>query len=295
MKKLFCKLPPLQWASLLAALIAAALQTMAVLWELEPKGNYFVRGAVLPTLAVILALLSFGLGSAALLLTAKKRKLSVCTPASHRKFHLFPTVGFALALIGLGYDLISKATELWERSNDGSAFLEELLAGKAKLAFLCLPLLLCAVFYCLNWALSKAANPGETVILGFATLAACAILGIHVYFDFSLEINSPLKSFLQATFLCAMMLFTTELRLPLKKPLPKLLWILSCLVITFSSLCAIAAPVAVLTNKRLGERLDLLFYGLFALCMIPVALEHLLSLSAHDLNDPDQTERTDTL
>lgn len=294
MKKLLCKLPPLQWGSLLAALIASTTQTLAMLLEFEAESNYFTRGATLPHLAILFSLLSLGLGIAAAFLAAKKKKLSVDFSTSLRKLHLFPAVGFFCALVGLGWELFTKAGVLWMHRNDGASFFKEFLAGETKIALLCLPLLFCALGYCWNWAFPTSKNQTETVILGFAAAIACAILGIHLYFDFSVEMNSPVKSLLQAAFLCSMIFFTTELRLLLKKPLPKLLWIISSLVIAVASLCAVAIPVAFLTGKLPQRRLDFFFYGLFALCMIPAALEHIFSLSAHDSNDPDQTERTET-
>ena len=189
MKKLFCKLPPLQWASFLTALIAAILQTLAMLLQLDSSSNYFTRGARLPRLAVLFALLSFALGLAAAL-TAKKKNLAATANLNLRKLHIFPAIGFLFALVGLALNLLIQANEHWEHRNDGTAFLKDFLIGENKPALLCLPLLLFAAFYCVHWAFSKKENQTEITLLGFAAVIACALLGVHIYFDFSVEINS---------------------------------------------------------------------------------------------------------
>ena len=303
MKKLFCKLPPLQWAAFLSALISAALQTAAMLLEFETESNYFAVGATLPKIAILFALLSCVLGILSAIFTAKEKKLLATYPTGLRRLHIAPAVGFLFALIGLGWDLFQKASDLWEQRNDGATFLRDFLAGKTKLALFALLLLFCALFYCLSWALSKKENQTETVLLGFATVIACALLSAYLYFDFSIEMNTPVKSLLQGGCLCSMILFTTELRLPLEKAFPKLLLAVSNLVISITSLTAVSVPVAFFTGKLQSTRVDHLFYSLFLLCMIPAALEHIIT-SSHsdnqantadipDSNDPD-TERTES-
>ena len=296
MKKLFCKLPPLQWGALLAALIAAVLQALAFLLEYESNANYFTRDAILPSLAALCTIVSIVLGSVAALLRPKS-KLSPSEAykiyKTNRKLRLFPAVGFFLALTGLSWNLFIKAGVLWMYRDDGATFLREFLTTETCLALLGLPLLYSAVFYCWNRAFPKNKPVKETIVLGFAAIIACGLLGIHLYFDFSIEMNAPIKTLLLTVFLCSMIFFTTELRLLLEKPLPKLLWIFSNLVITVSA-CAATIPLAALLGKLPEYRIDLLFYGIFAICMIPAALEHLFALSAAKTDDPDQAERTET-
>jgi hypothetical protein len=96
-----------------------------------------------------------------------------------------------------------------------------------------------------------------------------------------------------------MIFFTTELRLPLNKPLSKLLVAISNLLLAMTSLTAIAVPVAFWAGTIGSHRMDHFFYALFLLCLIPAALEHIITIF-HDNNqptdhscDPD-TERTET-
>ena len=294
MKKLFCKLPPLQWGALLAALIAAVLQSLAFLLEYESNANYFTRDAILPSAAAICAIISIVLGTVAALLRPKSKSRLPEDYKINRKLHIFPVIGFFLSMVGLSFDLFTKIVALWMYRDDGEAFLMEFFAGENKFALLCLPFLYFATLgYCWNRAFPKNKKENETVVLGFATMIACGLLGIYLYFDFSLEMNAPVKTLLLTVFLCSMIFFTTELRLLLKKPLPKLLWIVSNLVITVSA-CAAAIPVAYFFGKLPEHRVNWLLYGIFAICMIPVALGHLLTLSALPNNDPDQAERTET-
>ena len=292
MKKTFCKLPPLQWLSFLSALIAALLQIPAWLLDFEAGSNYFVPGALLPKLALLFALLSFILGLVASC-TAKKQDLTADYPTNLRKLHLFPAIGLSCALIGLAIKLLERALEIWGHHTDGTRFLMEFL-NIGTIAGVFAPLLLIfAVSYCLNWAFSKKCSQTGILLQGFCAMIGCALMVVHIYFDFSVEMNAPVKMILQGGGLSAMILFTTELRLPLRKPLPRLLLILSNLLISAASLGVIAIPVAFLTGKLAPSRIDHLLYALFLLFMVPVALEHILTIFPRD-PDPD-TERTDTL
>ena len=292
MKKLFCKLPPLQWGAFLSALIAAVLQTAASVLDFDEGSNYFIPGTSLSTFAFVFALLSFGLGLL-VVLTGKNNKPILAYPSKFRKLHLFPAIGFPMAFCGLLANLIPKCLKLWDRHTDGIAFLSELLAGKAILSFLCPPFLLCAIFYCVNWAFSKKSDSTSVAIAGLGTIIGSALLCAHVYFDMSIEMNAPVKMIVQCGLLSAMILFTTELRLPLGKPLPKLTLALSNLVISTASLGATSIPAAFLTGNLYNDRVDHLLYSIFLLLTIPVAIEHLLNAYAVPC-DPD-TERTDTL
>ena len=289
MKKYFCKLPPLQWGAFLAALIAAILQTVALLSNVDIGTNYFKPGSFLHIIAALFAILSFGF-SIAPLLKCKGKPSPVAYPSKLRKLHLFPALGFLAALAGLLWEVAQKSITLWEKHDDGLEFLSELLAGEAKLAFFCLPLLLCAVFYCLRWAFSKEEGTVGITLLGFATIAACVLLAVHIYFDFSIEMNAPVKTMVQGGVLSTMIFFTTELRSPLKMPCSKLLLVTSGLMLAMASISAISIPAAFFAQTLPGNRFDHFCYAILIASMIPVAIEHIPAL--HATVSDSNTERT---
>lgn len=289
MKKLFCKLPPLQWVAFSLALIASALQIAAMLLDIAPGSNYFIVGRPLPVIAPIVAILALGSG-VAVLLPLKKKRLLAAYPAKLRKLHLFPAFGFFVAFGGLLRFFIRKGVTLWEKHTDGEKFLAELLAGSSKITLLCLPLLLCAAFYCLNRALSKNENRTTVTLRGLATMVACGLLVTHIYFDFSIELNAPVRTMLQAGILSAVALFTAETRQLLNKPCATLLWLTAELTLVCATFSSVAIIVAYLTGTLPNNRFDHFCYAIFLLFMIPAALEHVLTIQISS-SEPD-TERT---
>ncbi len=242
MKAFFRKLPPLQWLALLCAAAAGILQTICIFRYWNMEDNYFPFDRFLPSIAVGFCILSLIAGSIAAL-TAKPEKLAA-TIFSSRPLRLTPTIGFAAPAVAL------------------------LFYAEKKLAPLTVFFLLAAVIYAILVNIPRFRRyPAPTALLGFATVAACALLNAYFYFDASVEMNSPLKMSLQAGLLASMLYFTGELRYLLGTPRPRTFLLLCSWVISLGSLTAIAFPIAyflgVLTR---GD------YGAGALLMLFMAM-----------------------
>ncbi len=294
MKKIFRALPLLQWVAILLADTAAVLQISAMLLDYEKESNYFANNALLPILAAGFALsaLAVGISSA----FVNKPKAFPHSQSRFRMLHWSPAVGFLCAMAGISHELIQNGVTLWKKHTDGQLFLEEYLQGQTNIALFCLLLLILAFVFCVLWTRKPdQADPNKTAGFGFAAVIACALLSVLLYFDMSTEMNAPVKSLLQAGFLSSMIFFTTELRLLLGKPLPRLLAILSSLILTVGSLTALPISIAYLTQRI--DRFSHFAYALFMLCMIPVALGHIIELFSKNTSqrkDPEDphSERT---
>lgn len=88
-----------------------------------------------------------------------------------------------------------------------------------------------------------------TAAFGLGTVLTCLLLNIHFYFDISVEMNAPLKLFIQTGLLLAMLYYTAELRFLLNIPKPRLFLALGCATVSVSSLAVFSIPLSTVTGR----------------------------------------------
>lgn len=202
-----------RYVALASAPIGALLLLCALLFEYDKGTNYFAVGAILPTVAILVAILSFGSGIlSALLSDPKGRKTSPIAPSPLPA--LPSAIGFVLCAVGM---LMSKT--------DATNILIALL-------------LIFAAAYALF------SSRGASPLLGAAPVLACALLNIYHYFDISAEMNASLKLIIQVPLLFIMIYYTCELRYLIGRPLPLLYLIFAYGAFAFSVLPILTLPVA---------------------------------------------------
>lgn len=238
-KKPICILHAAIYAS---GALAGIFQLLAALLSFDQSANYFVRGAILPTIAWIFALC--GVGCAIAFSFIAKATLPEKKPASF----LAPAFFFC-ALIPCVL-----------ASVDGSSKIGDYLAVVAILL-----LIPSALFGLLFFFLKDEKHRGGLAILGFAPILALSALALCFYFDKTLEMNSPLKVDLQIGLLFGMFLFLCELRRLLDRPLPRLLVGLRLAAFPILSLgSCLLLPLAITGSFH---RIDYLFAGLLLLSL----------------------------
>lgn len=268
MKKPSYSLPPLQWCSVTAAVLAALLQTAAAFLFQSPDSNYYTKGAILPILAVSLALLSILLGSIA----AQRSKITADPELifSRKASVLCPAVGFLAPAITL------------------------LFFREKRIALLCIPFLILAAIYSILVNLPKQRKHREiTAIIGFSSVISCALLNTYLYFDMSVEMNAPIKTTLQAGLLCSMLLCVGELRFLVGSPQPRMFLMLCSWTLGACSLSAISIPLAFFANRF--QRADYCSIAILNLFLWISALSYLLRCHRKPLTRQEsKTESTDS-
>ena len=209
--------------SFVATVIAAILQAVAMFTEFEPNTNYFYSGAILPTVACVFAVLGALLGTvAALLIPAKLLRGSIFR--NSRSVLPPSAIGFLLA----GVLLLATA-----RGTLGTAT--------------ALPVLIATAYAAMSGTPHMRADYKVTVVLlGFVAVAACITLNAYYYFDFSIEMNSPIKVAVQLAILLTMLALTGELRFILGIEKPRTQLILFAWVQSMGALSSVALPLAFL-------------------------------------------------
>lgn len=206
-----------------STVIAAILQAVAMFTEFEPNTNYFYSGAILPTVACVFAVLGALLGTvAALILPTKFLRGSIFRNSRS----VFPpsAIGFLLS----GVLLLATA-----RGTLGTA--------------VALPVLIATVYAAMSGSPHMRADYKVTVVLlGFVAVAACITLNAYYYFDFSIEMNSPIKVAVQLAILLTMLALTGELRFILGIQKPRAQLILFAWVQSMGALSSVALPLAFL-------------------------------------------------
>ena len=238
-KKPICFLRAAIYAS---GALAGIFQLLAAFLSFDPNANYFVRGAILPMIACIFALV--GVGCAIAFAFLAKATLPEKKPAA-----FLPPAFFFCALIPC---VLSSA--------DGSSKIAD------RLAIVAIILLIFSVLSCiLPFFLKDQKHCGTLALLGIAPVLALAALPLYFYFDKSVEMNAPLKIDLQIGLLFGMFLFLCELRRLLDRPLPRLLIGLRLALFPIASLGSfLLIPLAIAGSFR---RLDYLFAGLLLLSL----------------------------
>lgn len=212
-------------------LTVCVLCTIAVITEYETAENYFIRNSTFAPLSLIIAAVSVVCGIVAACLT-KKDDLSD---------NIFP-MNFHIPLTVLGFWL-------------SAAFL--MLFAKSTLGLIAIPFLILAGIYCLLTGFKRVRASANTMaLLGFSTVLGSILLNAYYYFDFTVEMNAPIKVSLQIGLLMLMLCYTGELRYMLGIQKPKMYLILSVFGITASALCAL--PICVLYTRSGSVRPDYL-------------------------------------
>ena len=225
--------------------LAAILQTVAIFVEREPNTNYFYPNATLPILAAVAAVIAALLGTAAaLILPTKFFRGSVFRS---RPIFYPSVVGFLLASIGLATN------------------------AKGTLGSIAAVLLFLAGIYAVLSGLPqlRLEHTSAVTALGFFAVAACILLNAYYYFDFSVEMNAPMKTSVQIAILLIMLLFTGDLRFILGIPKPKTHLVLHAWTSALGSLSAVSLPIAFLCG--IDIRAD---YVVGAILIFAIGLTH---------------------
>ena len=112
-------------------------------------------------------------------------------------------------------------------------------------------------------------HTSAVTVLGFFAVAACILLNAYYYFDFSIEMNAPIKITVQLAILLIMLLFTGDLRFILGIPKPKTHLVLHAWASALGSLSAVSLPLALLCGMDI--RAD---YVVGAILIFAIGLTH---------------------
>ena len=246
----------LRLAFAILSIAAALLQTVALLTSYDAIANYFIRGSILPTLAVVFALLGAVGGTAAAILTDPKELNP--TPFAQRLLQAPALLGFLAVAILLPIYGNRAATP--------------------RLPIAAAVLLSLAVLYCILSGIPSMREKHSTAIifLGFATVIGCIVTVACYYFDISIDMNAPVKVATQIGILCSMLYFTCEIRYLLGKTMPRMYLAVSSWVIAIGALCAPAVPVAYFAGKL--TRTDYAAGAVLVFCVILTVLLRLKTL-----------------
>ncbi|MBQ7171069.1 MAG: hypothetical protein IJR89_02200 [Clostridia bacterium] len=192
----------LRYAAFGLGLAAGLLALIAGFVQFESGTHYFFRGAVLPVLSAVFAILGVCAALAAGFLNPESEH-----PEPRRASFLPAAPGFfASALVFFFLPSYPAKVSLI-------------------LAVISMILLLFSCVFCLlSFLLKDPKYRGLLSLLGFFPTLAPAVLAFLYYFDKTVEMNSPLKVALQTGLLFGMALFLCEIRRLLGRPLPRLLF-----------------------------------------------------------------------
>jgi len=244
-------------------LTAAVLQCVSVLTLMTDSTNYFQSGSSLPSLAVVFAVLAALIGTVAAF-TCNPENL--CDePFFKRNFFSLTTVGFVLVAIVSFTNL-----------------------GKTAQSNFHLFTLICsviAVAYCIIAEIPALRQKRTlTAYLNFAPIFACASIVAILHFDSTVEMNAPIKVFTLISILCVMVLYGSEIRYHLDRPMSRMYLMLISWTLAAGSLSALSVPLIVLTSK--SDRTDYACYALLVLCACITAVLRLVRLlKPNDLPD----------
>jgi hypothetical protein len=216
---------PLLLATIACALPAILLQTVAFVVSYDQtSSNYFRVGSVLPTLAILSAILSMILGSALALLTERKMK-KASTPMNNRFASAAQALGFLLSGIFL------------------------LLSGGGKFTVLCACMLQLSAIYPMFVRSFGRTHSDAVAILGCLPVLSSAVLAGLYYFDNTLEMNAPLKLLVMIGVLLVMIYHLGELRCLLGRPMPNIFLVVSFCSFGLSSVAGLPVLLAALFGR----------------------------------------------
>ena len=182
--------------------------------------NYFNPGAILPTVAIALALLWTLLGTV-LAIRCKTAEIG------HSPFPL------ASLLTALGY--LAAAILLW-------------LSLDSSLAKITAAVLLASALGIAVSTVSKGISDDAKALLGFLPTVGCILLAIVYYFEKRAEMNAPLKITVMAGVLLVMMYHIQKIRLWLGRPTPRMFLLFTVALLGVGALSAIPVPIAFLAG-----------------------------------------------
>ncbi|MBR3894242.1 MAG: hypothetical protein IKJ35_03740 [Clostridia bacterium] len=198
--------------------LAALLQLLALPLSHDPGTNYFQRGAILPILAIVFALLGAICGTVAACLTNAKDLNEF--PFAKDLSPSPVTLGFlavALVLVLKETSTLAKATAI---------------------------LMLLSALYEMLMGYPKTQRHTATVSLGLLSVIGMILLNAIYYFDARMEMNSPFKVSVQVGLLFAMLARTSELRYLVGRPQPRTLLILSSWAASIGAISALSLPAS---------------------------------------------------
>lgn len=273
MKKhsLISKILWISFAVMLLLVLGVAITT--VFTEYDGKANYFVFDAILAPLSLILGAICAACGVAAVCTTKCEDLSDMVFPANYH----FPLT--ALGFFGATALLAMRSISM--------------------LGFVTVPFLIVACAYCILSGVQKQrTSNGKLPILGFFAVFGAILLNAYYYFDFTVEMNAPVKVVLQVGLLMLMLCYTGELRYLLGIQKPKMYLILSVFGLITSALASV--PFFILFCKKSFLRIDYCAsaFLLFTFFLTQIArIIYLLRGIKEDTEaseEPLDTEKSDT-
>ncbi len=240
--------------------VTLTLSIVAVLTEYEAGTNYFIPGNVIAPLAIAFGFLSVVCGIVAACLTKKE----------HLSKDLFPT-NFHFPLTAIGFFCVAVlmlvSSALFAELLPASIARRMPIGSESLLGLISVPTLAIAGIYCILTGIAAfRAKQSLIVILGFFTVISAILLNAYYYFDFTVEMNAPVKVVLQMGLLMLMLCYTGELRYLLGIGKPKMYLILSVLGIVGSTYASAPILIAYWTGKL--QRLDYVASAGLLLCFL---------------------------
>ena len=258
----------LRSGSFLCAALAACAEILSVLAFYDKAANYFDHNALLPTVAVALALLGSALGIASAILTASNVLGEDIFP---EKISLSPAaIGFLTAAL--------------------FAVLYCAKTVRPFIGLLAALLLICGLAYSIFSSLPRLRqNKSLTALLGMLAVLGTILLNAYYYFDVSLEMNAPFKLTTQMGLLCATLYLTGEIRFLLGTQKPRLFLAIGTTLISVGSLCSLSLHVDFLLGKT--DRGDYVAGSLLVFCMMLTAIIRIRTLLPQE-EEIDQDDET---
>lgn len=244
------------------SVVGSILMTVAFATEYENGTNYFSVGAILPTAAIVVAILAAMIGSVTAFISPVSRE---------KKNNNLP---FASVFAGIGFMVCGAKL---------------LTSAESTFETISALLLVLAAFYCILDVSRAQSIQSAIFYFGFASVLGCASLtGVH-YFDNTVEMNAPAKVLLQIGLLLAMLFFTGELRYRLGQPTPRIYCTICVWTVSAGSIASVPVIIAYLMGKI--DRIDYLLTALLLLGItITVALRLYTVFFTKDTQEEEPTE-----
>jgi len=258
------------------AILAAILSAGAVITDYDETKNYFEKFAPIHVLSLITAGCSLIVGIAAAL-SVSTEELSD-TPFRSNRLPSLAAIGFGLIIpTAIRYPCNpSPIITVLVIITAFSSMVYSVLSGQP------------------DYTIKKKT---VTAAFGLCTVLTCLLLNIHFYFDLSVEMNAPLKLFVQMGLLLSMLYYTAELRFLLGIPKPRLFLILGCATVSVGSLATLSIPQAMILGRL--PQYDYLPAAILILSISVTVLSRIKKLLSRDpipeesTPDTESTEQSD--